>query len=112
MAPDADESASVLLLADIREVFDEGQCDRIRSTELALKLATLGHRAWSEWRNGECQMASLLRTFNIRPTSVRFGGNTAKGYKREWFEDAWRRYLRECAGVTDEGGECDGQEAA
>lgn len=112
MASDVDESVSVLLLADIRDIFDEGQCDRISSNALAMKLAALGHRPWSEWRNGECQLANLLRPFNIRPTTIRFGGETKKGYKREWFEDAWTRYLPECDGVTGEGGECDVQEAA
>jgi uncharacterized protein DUF3631 len=37
--------------------------------------------------------ARLLRRFEIRPKVLRFGKTTARGYERDWFEDAWRRYL-------------------
>jgi hypothetical protein len=38
-------------------------------------------------------VARLLKPFGIEPDSVRFGDGTRKGYLRDWFEDAWSRYL-------------------
>jgi hypothetical protein len=39
-------------------------------------------------------MARLLKRYEIKPTTMRIGEDTAKGYKRHQFEDAWKRYLR------------------
>ena len=44
------------------------------------------------------QLARLLKPFDISPKTLRFGaeeGDTAKGYRRDWFEDAFERYLTE-----------------
>jgi uncharacterized protein DUF3631 len=45
-------------------------------------------------------LAYLLRAFGIAPGTIRLTnapgrGSTAKGYKREWFEDDWSRFLAE-----------------
>ncbi len=37
-------------------------------------------------------IAKLLKPFKIKPSTVRLGAETAKGYKREDFSDAWSRY--------------------
>jgi hypothetical protein len=37
-------------------------------------------------------LAGALKPYNIKPKSIESGGENAKGYRREWFEDAWRRY--------------------
>ena len=40
-------------------------------------------------------LAKVLSTFDVEgPKNVRFkdASNPLKGYKREWFEDAWARY--------------------
>ena len=38
-------------------------------------------------------VAKLLRPFDIRPRTVRFGHATAKGYTRDRFTEAFERYL-------------------
>jgi hypothetical protein len=39
-------------------------------------------------------IAKLLSHYDIKPRTVRFdGGETAKGYRREQFEEAFSRYL-------------------
>jgi hypothetical protein len=43
------------------------------------------------------QVARVLRRFGVRPRTLRFGrgrrSETAKGYERADFEDAWSRYV-------------------
>ena len=38
-------------------------------------------------------LASLLRHYGIRSTTVRTKEQVAKGYRRDDFGDAWARYL-------------------
>jgi putative DNA primase/helicase len=94
----ADEDASaVLLLADIRDYFETEGTDRATTKEVLAYLGGLETRPWPEWSNGKPitgrSMAKLLKDFGIEPRTIRLDEATAKGYSREWFEDAWARYL-------------------
>lgn len=100
LTPDFEESPGILLLEDIRTIFDEQKADRLPSATIRAELKKRIDRSWSEWGSGESagpisetQIASLLRPFGIFPDVLRFGDETKRGYKREWFEDAWARYL-------------------
>jgi hypothetical protein len=46
-------------------------------------------------------LAKLLRPFRIRPRDVRLGEDKAKGYRSEWFTDAWERYCTDPPGSDD-----------
>ncbi len=92
------ESLGVMLLADIRTVFEVKESDRLRSEDLLEALNGLDERPWSECVNGRPmnsrKLAKLLKPFEIRPDSIRLDdGKTPKGYLREWFADAFTRYL-------------------
>ncbi len=93
---DAADSARVQLLHDIKEIFEEKRLDRIASATLVNFLEKMEHRPWPEWKNGKPitvrQLARLLRPFDIKPTTIRIGDITAKGYELEWFTDAFSRY--------------------
>ena len=39
------------------------------------------------------QLAALLKEHKIKPKTVRRGDVTEKGYRLEWFEDVFARYL-------------------
>jgi len=39
------------------------------------------------------QIARLLAPMKIKPSSIRIGTETPRGYLREWFDDAFFRYL-------------------
>jgi hypothetical protein len=85
-------------LADIRRAFDSGLLgDRISSASLIEELASDEEAPWARWRgDGKITpraLAGILRRYDIRSTNVRIEEATPKGYKREQFEDAWRRYL-------------------
>jgi putative DNA primase/helicase len=87
-----------MLLADLRTLFFERGADRLSSEEIVAALVKMEDRPWPELRGKPITtrgVARLVRPFGIEPGSVRFGGgtDTRKGYLREWFEDAWSRYL-------------------
>jgi hypothetical protein len=91
-----DESARAMLLADIRDVFND-RGEKVSSADLADVLAKLEHRPWPEWKHGKPitpkQIASLLKPFEIKPKTVRIDGDTPKGRELEQFTDAFLRYL-------------------
>lgn len=89
--------AQVLLLGDLRRLFDE-KGPRIPTVALLDELVRMEERPWSEWLGGRPmtppQLAQVLKPFGARPRPLRFGGAAVeKGYQRSDFEDAWERYL-------------------
>ena len=88
-----------------RHLGDKAQ--RITSEELVKRLAAMEESPWGPRFGRDFDpraLARLLKPFGIRPTTIRTIGilkiagntqtpNTAKGYYRSQFEDAWRRYL-------------------
>jgi hypothetical protein len=90
-----EDSAGVLLLADIRTVFDERGVDRIASASLAEALHEIEESPWAEWFGKpitQTAIAKLLKRFEIKPKVIRIGEETPRGYERAWLEDAWERY--------------------
>jgi hypothetical protein len=103
-----DADAKILLLRDIRRVFDMSKADRLPSKTLLDALYGLdGGESWSEFSGvrGEQQphklrsseLASMLRDFRIKsrviwPANRTATSKSAKGYLRRHFEDAWSRY--------------------
>jgi len=109
-----DEDIGVVLLNDIRSVFNARCVDRIWSRSLVDALNAMDDAPWSEWR-GICdnqnprrlsqgELAKALRPFAIRSRSIRLGNSTAKGYFRSQFEQAWAAYCRE-DGTPAQGGD-------
>jgi hypothetical protein len=91
------ESHGTRLLADLRDLFD-ADGDRISSIRLVGQLNALDERPWGGWNNGDGlkprNLGTLLKPYGIHSGTVRLGdGTTAKGYKRESFDDAFTRYL-------------------
>lgn len=91
------DSARVLLLGDLRDLFSREATGVLSSRDILSALHDDETRPWSEWKNGRpitaVQVSALLREFKIKPKTVRRGSETDKGYKLEWFEDAFERYL-------------------
>src|SRR5262245_36654929 len=102
-----DEDIVVILLRDIREIFDARGVDRLSSRTLVDALIDIDDASWSEWRGlrddrqprkltpGE--LARLLQPFGIRPRSIwpaqrRSDSKSSKGYLRSQFEKAWASY--------------------
>jgi putative DNA primase/helicase len=93
-----DASIGIQLLGAIRDVFGD-KMDCIFSKNLIAELTSDPEKPWAEYRRGkpltQKQLANRLREYGITPETVWIGQESAKGYKRTAFEDAWRRYLSE-----------------
>ena len=109
MCQDLDEDFEVLLLRDIRDLFDLKHEDRLPSALIIANLNLLPHGLWSDWRGKhdtdtprpmtQGVMAKLLGPFGIRPATIWALRRTAdtkssRGYHRHQFEDAWARYCQ------------------
>jgi putative DNA primase/helicase len=93
---DAD-SIRVLLLSDLRDYFADGGLDIAFTAEVLRVLGTKDERPWPEFNKGKPisarQLAALLKPFGIRPKEIRRGTEVDRGYRREWFDDAFARYV-------------------
>jgi hypothetical protein len=102
-----DEDPGVLLLIDIRVVFEALGVDRIVSTALVEVLHGLDDRMWMDWRGpnddrpphklNQAELARLLRGLGIRPKTIwpvprQPGSKSGRGYMRSQFEEAWAAY--------------------
>lgn len=92
---DEPQSAGVLLLRDVAEIFDTKGVSGIGSTDLCTALCELEESPWNEWRGGRPistrGIAKLLKPYGVEPkrdTHHRF-------YRRIDFADAFNRYLSE-----------------
>ncbi|WP_030746993.1 DUF3631 domain-containing protein [Streptomyces sp. NRRL S-31] len=85
------------ILADIRRVFvAQREVDSLSTDELLHHLRQNAESPWAEWgRSGLTarDLARMLNQFGIKPGNVRLAdGTQRKGYMRNKFLDAWRRY--------------------
>jgi Protein of unknown function (DUF3631) len=91
---DERENAQEKLLRDVRRVFDEADQHVLPTEQL---LATLNaEEPWSTWYGHGLDargLATMLKPYGVSPKVVRLGPETARGYHRDDFEDAWARYL-------------------
>ncbi|MDE3097525.1 MAG: DUF3631 domain-containing protein [Chloroflexota bacterium] len=93
-----DDSQGVRLLADVRGVFDAAGTDRQPSGELAAALVAIEDAPWGAFGRRERPLdaralARLLARYGIKPSVIRVGEGTARGYLRSDFEDAFSRYI-------------------
>jgi hypothetical protein len=90
------DDVGVRLLENIYTLFEDTTA--LYSATLVERLVELEDGGWSDWNYGrglnQRGLAKLLRPFEIKPDSVRAGDGqaTKKGYRVEWFYDAWDRY--------------------
>jgi hypothetical protein len=101
------EDVAVVLLADVRTVFQMTGRDRISSERLVELLCGLEDGRWTEWRGRhgdraprrltQNELAGLLSPFGIHSRTIwpprrRPDDKSSRGYLRSDFEAAWRRY--------------------
>jgi len=84
------------LLTDIYHIFLGIDEDRIRSEELSNSLC-VRNKLWATYNQGENinfkQISDILKLYGIQSKEIRFGDKTYKGYKREFFAEAFSRYV-------------------
>ena len=90
-------SLGVILLADIRAVFDEVGDEKLATDQLLKGLTRMEESPWPSIRRGEPLdargLANRLGKYGIGSKSHRTGEAVFKGYSRTQFTDAWSRYL-------------------
>ena len=92
-------SLGVMLLQDVRSVFNEHDCDRLVTDQLLRSLNDLEESPWATVkRDGKALdargLAQRLGRYDIKSRNIRdASGKVLKGYLREDFLDAWSRYL-------------------
>jgi hypothetical protein len=91
---------SVAALAATKAAFDTITDDEIASEDLIDIMASDADSDWAEYRDGkkitQAQLARLLKPYRIIPGKVRpavHGGKQKRGYRREWFLEAWEVWL-------------------
>jgi uncharacterized protein DUF3631 len=104
---DETESVGAKLLSDIREAFNSEQADRLSTQRLLdVLVAQETDSPWAVWwerdlqdgnRNGPAQkMARMLKPYRIIARVIRLpDDSTARGYRADDFQEAWKRYLPE-----------------
>ena len=87
----------MLLLHDIRTVFNNRGADRLSTEVLLTDLKGIEESPWAVIRQGEPLdargLSQRLRKYDIKPDLQRIGDEVLRGYTRAQFADAWSRYL-------------------
>jgi Protein of unknown function (DUF3631) len=89
-----DEELGILLLTDLREIFEQNGNPKFLSTEaILIELHAKDESPWSELNRGRGltarKLAALLRDFEIKPGS----NGTVRGYRLQDAEETLARYL-------------------
>jgi hypothetical protein len=103
---DADEPGhGARLLAALRNIYAD--TDGLATTTILEEVNADEELPFGGWRHGEGLdprgLARLLKPYGIKRRTIRLGDQTAKGYKREQFEEAWARYLPPSGGKGSQG---------
>jgi hypothetical protein len=97
VAREQDDSIGVMLLSDIRAIFEERKVERLFSQDLSAALCALEGHPWQDWAKGKGltpnRLATLLRPFHVYSATVFIGEKNFKGYKADQFHELWSRYL-------------------
>jgi putative DNA primase/helicase len=100
-------SLGVMLLADLRELFDRLDVGMLLSRVIVKELTADEEKPWATYRRDkpltQKQLANLLGDFQIISEEVHPDDDKhGKGYRRDRFEEAWARYLVGDDDETDE----------
>ncbi|MGI9085994.1 MAG: DUF3631 domain-containing protein [Aeromicrobium sp.] len=96
----APPSIGVLLLRDLREVFQAADADKVSTEDVLEALVEMDESPWGDIRGKELDARSLSRRlakYGIKPKNIRTGERVVKGYETTDLHDAWSRYLPQVA---------------
>lgn len=97
---DEEQSESVTLLTDIRQVFTDWHVSFMSSTDLANALRRLEDSPWRELELTTHGIAQRLRSYGVK--TRRNSAGTARGYRLEDLVDTFARYTRQEVSETSE----------
>jgi len=88
------ETLGVKLLADIRTAF--AGAEQMATAALLESLNGIDESPWGDLRGRPLDargLSRLLSKYGVKPTTIRTGSGTPKGYRATDLHDAWARYL-------------------
>jgi hypothetical protein len=92
-----DDGIGPMILADIRQVFDDTGLEKLASQDLVERLVDLEDRPWAEWKHGKpmskVSLSRLLKPYGVISKTIRLRYETKKGYEQDQFIDAFARYI-------------------
>lgn len=98
-----DDDLKIELLQDIRDCFNE-RGDKIFSRDLVNYLLGLEGKPWADLKQGKGitsnALAKMLKSFGIKPKTIRRGNERLKGYDARDFKKAFSRYIPPSQNVT------------
>lgn len=93
------ECSGEQLIVHIKEIFDTKKSTVISSQDLIVALCKDEDSEWLRFEKNRpissVDLARILHTFGVQPAPIWFGPKQARGYRREWLEDAFSRYCPE-----------------
>lgn len=93
-----DETAAIVLLEDLRALFEARAADRLHSDDIVVALHELDDRPWSEWGKArrpisKHQLCEMLKPFGLQAKQLRIGAENKNGYELETLNPVFERYL-------------------
>jgi hypothetical protein len=98
-AHDTEDSPSLRLLSDIREIWPKGAA-HMSSADLLGRLKELEESPWSEYDLTARKLSKWLGPFDVASRSVRTGAATPKGYVLADLQPSFDRYLPAAAATS------------
>ena len=93
---EAEEPTNVLLLGDVHDTFVRHGASRISTSDLLQELLGMLDRPWLDLGYGrplnQYGLAKMLRPFDVRPRTHKFGADAKKGYIATDVAEAYARY--------------------
>jgi hypothetical protein len=91
-----EEDHSEILLGALREIF--GEREAMFTSDICEALNGDDELPFGAYRRDEGidgrRLSRMLKPYGVKPKTVRTDAGTAKGYRCEWFTEAWERYTR------------------
>ena len=95
VAEQHDDSATAMLLADLRDIFGGGT-RQLETKVILQRLAEMDERPWARFKHGRAlssfDLARLLVPFGVKSRTLRLGARTAKGYVATDLNPVFTRY--------------------
>ena len=97
IAKSSDETRAMVLLADIKTIFESRGVDQLHSEELVEALIAMEGRPWAEWNRGKADQqasvgAAISSRFEVKPVEVWSNGKNQSGYTLKALEPLFTRY--------------------
>jgi hypothetical protein len=89
-------SLGIILLRDLRTVFEQAKTDRLSTVAILDELTVMDESPWGDLRGKPLDARGLSRRlskYDVKPKVLRQDQEVFKGYELQQLHDAWSRYL-------------------